>query len=140
MSEQIIDEATAGLEGLTVLGRTVQAPLDHLESFPAPDGCTQVTFETSELASICPVTAQPDLSTLTIDYGPNQRCIESKSLKLHLWSYRDRPIFAEALAVAIADEVARAVDPHWLHVTVRQQARGGIVTTTQASRGTPPAR
>lgn len=133
------NEDISAIEGLTVLGRTVREPLDHLESFPAPEGCTQVTFETHELASICPVTAQPDLSTLTIDYGPDQRCIESKSLKLHLWSYRDRAVFAEALAVAIADEVVRAVDPHWVRVVVRQQARGGIVTTTRADRGTPPA-
>ncbi len=91
---------------LTVLGSTVRGPIDRLETFPAPATCTRVRFTTDEVTSMCPVTGQPDFSSVEIDYEPAARCIESKSLKLYLWSFRDRPIFAEGLAAAIAAEVS----------------------------------
>ena len=68
---------------------------------------TRVRFTTDEVTSMCPVTGQPDFSTVEIDYEPATRCIESKSLKLYLWGFRDQPIFAEGLAAAIAAEVQR---------------------------------
>ena len=111
---------------LTVLGREAREPLDHVECFPAPPGVSTVTFRTEELASMCPVTRQPDLSELTIEYDPDDWCIESKSLKLYLWSFRDRAVFAEALAVEIAREVQRAAQPHRVKVTLEQRPRGGI--------------
>ena len=116
-------------ETLTVLGREAREPLDHVECFPAPNGISAVTFHTEELASMCPVTRQPDLSDLTIEYTPNQWCIESKSLKLYLWSFRNREVFAEALAVEIAEEVRRATQPKTVKVTLRQKPRGGITVT-----------
>ncbi|MTA93972.1 MAG: 7-cyano-7-deazaguanine reductase, partial [Actinobacteria bacterium] len=79
---------------LTVLGATVREPIQHVEVFPAPAHVTSVTFTTDELSSMCPVTQQPDLSTLVIEYVPNAHCIESKSLKLYLWGFRDRAVFA----------------------------------------------
>jgi 7-cyano-7-deazaguanine reductase len=117
---------------LTVLGAPVRGPIDHLESFPAPPSCTRVRFTTHEVTSVCPVTGQPDFSTVVIDYVPDQRCVESKSLKLYLWSFRDRPVFAEALAAEIAAEVRRAVQPHLVTVVVTQHVRGGIVTEATA--------
>ncbi|NBU16336.1 MAG: 7-cyano-7-deazaguanine reductase, partial [Actinobacteria bacterium] len=90
--------------GLTVLGKTVQHPIDHVEVFPAPANVTEVAFETDELMSMCPVTNQPDISSLTIEYAPDAHCVESKSLKLYLWGFRDRSVFAEALAAEIAGE------------------------------------
>ena len=87
-------------DDLTLLGRSTTGPVDHVETFPAPDGCTRVVFTTDEVASLCPVTGQPDISSVRIDYVPGARCIESKSLKLFLWGFRDRSVFAEALAVA----------------------------------------
>ena len=89
-------------------------------------------FQTDELTSVCPVTGQPDFSTLTIEYQPGPRCVESKSLKLYLWSFRDRAVFAEALAVEIATEVQRAVEPQWVKVVVAQHVRGGITTEATA--------
>ena len=121
---------------LSVLGRTVRHPIDHVECFPAPAGCSRVRFSTDELSSVCPVTAQPDLSSLVIEYVPGRYCIESKSLKLFLWSFRDRPIFAEALAAAIATEVMTTVEPQWVQVTVTQRPRGGIATTAVSEMGT----
>lgn len=119
-------------DGLTILGATVRHPVEHLETFPAPAGCTKVRFTCEEVTSMCPVTEQPDLSTVEITYEPGARCIESKSLKLYLWSFRDAAVFAEQLAVDIATEVQRTAAPTWVEVRVTQRARGGIVTETYA--------
>ena len=119
-------------DALTILGREVRQPVEHLESFPAPTGCTRVRFTSDELTSVCPITGQPDFSSVEIDYMPNLRCVESKSLKLFLWSFRDKAAFAEQLAVDIATEVRHAVEPHHVRVTVRQHVRGGIVTEATA--------
>lgn len=83
---------------------------------------------------MCPVTSQPDFSSLEIEYEPDGHCIESKSLKLYLWSFRERAVFAEQLAVEIADEVHRATNPKWTRVVVTQHVRGGIVTQATAER------
>lgn len=117
---------------LSVLGSTVRHPVQHLESFPTPDSCTRVRFTTDEVTSLCPVTGQPDFSSVEIDYDPGQLCIESKSLKLYLWSFRERPVFAEALAAEIAAEVHRAATPRRVRVVVTQHARGGITTEATA--------
>jgi len=116
--------------GLTILGATVRHPVEHLETFPAPAGCRRVRFTCEEVTSMCPVTEQPDLSTVVIEYEPAARCVESKSLKLYLWSFREAAVFAEQLAVDIAAEVRSAADPAWVEVTVTQRARGGIVIET----------
>jgi 7-cyano-7-deazaguanine reductase len=119
-------------DDLSILGQPVRAPVEHLETFPAPAGCTRVQFTTDEVTSLCPITGQPDFSTVVIDYEPNQRCVESKSLKLYLWGFRDKAAFCEQLAVDIAAEVQRAADPVHVTVTVTQHVRGGIVTTATA--------
>ena len=124
-------------DDLTLLGREHRGPVDHVETFPAPEGCTQVVFRTDEVASLCPVTAQPDISSVQIAYVPDQRCIESKSLKLYLWGFRDRHVFAEALAVEIADEVWETARPKSVDVVVTQHVRGGIVTETHSSHPRP---
>jgi 7-cyano-7-deazaguanine reductase len=117
---------------VSVLGADVRGPMDHLEWFPAPAHCTLVRFSSEELSSVCPITGQPDLSSVLIEYQPNERCIESKSLKLYLWSFRDRPAFAEALAAEIAAEVKRAAEPRSVKVVLTQHVRGGIVTEATA--------
>jgi 7-cyano-7-deazaguanine reductase len=117
---------------VSVLGADVRGPMDHLEWFPAPAHCTRVRFSSEELSSVCPITGQPDLSSVMIEYEPNERCIESKSLKLYLWSFRDRPAFAEALAAEIAAEVQRAAEPRSVKVVLTQHVRGGIVTEATA--------
>jgi 7-cyano-7-deazaguanine reductase len=111
---------------LTVLGHTVRHAIDHVEAFPAPANVVTVRFTTEEVASMCPVTEQPDLSTLVIEYSPDQWCVESKSLKLYLWSFRDRSVFAEAMAAEIAGEVMTTARPKWVSVTLTQRPRGGI--------------
>ncbi len=125
-------DATAETSGLSILGSTVRGPIDHVECFPAPLHCRIVRFSTDELTSVCPVTEQPDLSTLLIEFEPDALCIESKSLKLYLWSFRDRAVFAEALAAEIATEVMHSAKPKRVTVTLTQRPRGGISVETVA--------
>ena len=115
-----------------MLGRDVRGPVRRLETFEAPQGVTWVTLESGELTSMCPVTGQPDFGTVTIGYRPNGRCLESKSLKLYLWSFRDEPLFCEGLASRIAADVAQATASEEVTVTLRQNIRGGIVVTARA--------
>lgn len=117
---------------LTILRSSVREPVEHVECFPAPQHCTRVRFVSDEVTSMCPITGQPDFSTVEIDYQPHRLCIESKSLKLYLWSFRDQGIFAEGLAGAIAEEVNRAATPKHVRVVVTQKVRGGIVTEATA--------
>lgn len=124
-------------DDLTVLGRDIRGPIDHVETFPKPASCTRVRFLTDEVTSVCPVTGQPDITSVTIDYVPRDRCVESKSLKHYLWSFRDRAVFAEALAAEIAGEIMRATDAIGVRVIATQHVRGGIVTECTAELGTP---
>ena len=111
---------------LTVLGGTVRHAIDHVEVFPAPAHVTSVRFTSDEVSSMCPVTEQPDLSNVVIEYRPDAHCIESKSLKLYLWGFRERAVFAEAMAAEIAGEVMASARPHQVTVTLTQRPRGGI--------------
>lgn len=113
-------------ERLTVLGSTVRHAIDHVEVFPAPAHVKSVRFTSDEVSSMCPVTEQPDLSNVVIEYRPDAHCIESKSLKLYLWGFRDRAVFAEAMAAEIAGEVMASAKPHHVIVTLTQRPRGGI--------------
>lgn len=107
------------------LGKPTTGPIDELDTFPAP-GVNRVVMTSDEVTSLCPVTGQPDYYTITIDYTPNKLCIESKSLKLYLWHFRERHIFAETLAVEIKDKVVETIAPQTCTVTALQKSRGGI--------------
>jgi len=113
---------------LTVLGSTVRGPIEHVEVFPAPADVTEVRLSSSEVTSICPVTSQPDLSTVEITYVPDEWCVETKSLKLYLWGFRQRPVFAEAMAA----EIMAAARPHRIRVDLTQRPRGGVVVSATA--------
>jgi 7-cyano-7-deazaguanine reductase len=121
---------------LTILGSTVREPVDHVEVFPAPANVTEVRLSSDEVTSICPVTSQPDLSSIEITYVPDQWCVETKSLKLYLWRFRQLPVFAEALAAEIAGEIMATAQPHRVRVDLTQRPRGGIVVsaTSELSR------
>ena len=135
MSSEPASEATSDAStGLTVLGATVRHAIEHVEVFPAPANVTQVTFTNDELASMCPVTEQPDLSTVVIEYEPDEWCVESKSLKLYLWGFRDRAVFAEALSAEIAGEIMTTARPRWVKVTLTQRPRGGIEVEAVSER------
>jgi 7-cyano-7-deazaguanine reductase len=101
-----------------------------LESFPNP-GVSRVELTSDELVAVCPITGQPDLYVAAIEYTPRDLCLESKSLKLYLSSYRNEGVFCEALAVKIRDDVADALglDADGVRVRLTQKARGGITIT-----------
>jgi 7-cyano-7-deazaguanine reductase len=124
----------AGDSELTVLGGTVRHPIEHVEVFDAPPHLATVTMASDEVTSMCPVTGQPDLASVVIEYLPDERCVESKSLKLYLWGLRDRAIFVEALATEIAGEIMETARPRRVTVTVTQRPRGGIEVRAVAER------
>lgn len=106
-----------------------------LEVFPAPAGVTRVQMTTDEVTAVCPITAQPDWYTVDIDYAPGAFCIESKSLKLYLQSFRNEGAFCEELAATILGEVCRVARPRDCTVTLIQKPRGGITIRAVATMG-----
>jgi 7-cyano-7-deazaguanine reductase len=130
------------LEGLTILGKQAK-PGKQLEAFPnrSPDRYYRVTLETDEFTCLCPMTGQPDFATLKIEYVPDQKVVESKSLKLYLWSFRDEGAFHEHVINQICDDLIKILDPHWIKVTGVFNIRGGIGITVEAEHTkTPDAR
>lgn len=103
------------------------------ESFPAPN-VQMVCMTATEFTSVCPRTGQPDFGSVEIRYAPASRCIESKSLKYYLWSFREQGVFCEDLAARIADDLVYAIEPRSVTVEVRQNARGGIAIVAAATR------
>lgn len=101
-------------------------------AFACPDNITTVTFTCHEFTSLCPKTGQPDFGTVEISYRPYTKCIESRSLKFYLWSYREEGAFCESLASKIVRDVCRAIEPNYVRVTVLQNSRGGIQLTSVA--------
>ncbi len=116
-----------------ILGHSVRQPQRKLETFPTPNHVTRVALKSAELTSLCPITGQPDFSTVDITYAPDLLCLESKSLKLYLWSYRNEGAFCEALAAQIAQDVFDALQPHWCTVNINQAVRGGIAIEAEAT-------
>jgi 7-cyano-7-deazaguanine reductase len=118
--------------GFVALGNAGSDHYAGLETFPNP-GVAAVGMTSDELTAVCPITAQPDLYRLTIDYEPEALCLESKSLKLYLNAFRDEGAFCEALAVRIRDDIASALelDAGRVRVALEQKARGGITITAR---------
>jgi len=106
----------------------------RLEAFPNrnPGRPYTVTLVCPEFTCVCPLTGQPDFGTITIRYVPDQRILESKSLKLYLWSYRNEGTFHEHVTNRILDDVVKALDPLSCRVTGAFNARGGITITVEA--------
>ena len=129
------------MQRLSLLGRKASVPanpsLARLETFPNPKPGRpyEITFSTSEFTSLCPVTGQPDFATITIRYIPKKKCVESKSLKLYLHSFRNAGSFAEAVTNRILDDLVRAISPAHAVVTGEFAARGGVALKVSASFG-----
>jgi 7-cyano-7-deazaguanine reductase len=124
---------------LTLLGRSeVKLPASpaeaRLETFqnPAPNRNYRIHFETDDFTSVCPVTGQPDFARIDIDYVPDRLCIESKSLKFYLASYRNERSFNEAVTNRILDDFVNACAPRETIITAQFSARGGIALTVRA--------
>ena len=109
-------------------------PSRHLEVFPNPnpDRDYEIQFECPEFTCLCPRTGQPDFATIRIRYVPDKLCIELKSLKLYLWSYRDVGAFHEKVTNQILDDLVKATRPRFIRVEGDFFVRGGIHTTVTA--------
>ena len=117
------------------LGRPMNEPSKELETFPTPPHVKVVTFTTDELTSFCPVTEQPDFNTVVIEFHPDKLCVESKTLKLYLWTFREERIFGEGLASQIAHDIYEKLQPHFVKITLIQNIRGGLQMTAVAELG-----
>lgn len=109
-------------------------PQQNIELFPnpKPDRDYQIDFTCPEFTCLCPKTGQPDFATIKISYIPDQMCIELKSLKLYLWSYRNQGAFHEAVINHILDDLVSAVQPRSMEVIGDFYIRGGIHTVVTA--------
>lgn len=130
------------LDGLTLLGGKKTRPLRKLETFPNhhPNRDFTVTLQTDEFTCLCPATGQPDFAHVTIQYIPEKRIVESKSLKLYLWSFRNEGTFHEHVANVILDDLVTALAPRWCRVSADFAVRGGIGITVDAEYRKPGRR
>lgn len=123
-------------EALTLLGRKRKTGefIRKLETFPNwhPERNYVVTLETDEFTCVCPITGQPDFAKMKIHYIPDQRIVESKSLKLYLWSYRNEGAFHEHVANRILDDLVIALKPRWCKIAAEFAVRGGIAIKVEA--------
>jgi 7-cyano-7-deazaguanine reductase len=111
-------------------------PSTELETFPnpAPERDYTIRMQIPEFTCLCPKTGQPDFATLELEYVADRLCVELKSLKLYIWSFRDRGTFHEAVTNEIADHIAGATQPRFLRLTAKFNVRGGIYTTVVVER------
>lgn len=110
------------------------APSGDIETFenPQPGRDYTIRMRLPEFTCLCPRTGQPDFATLDLEYVPDARCVELKSLKLYIWSFRDRGAFHEAVTNEIADRLVATLHPRFLRLTAQFNVRGGIYTTIVA--------
>jgi 7-cyano-7-deazaguanine reductase len=122
------------LKDLTLLGKEKVTPGRILEAFPNhhPERDYTVTLRTEEFTCVCPLTGQPDFATLKIQYVPDTRILESKSLKLYLHSFRTEGTFHEHVINVILDDVVSALAPRWCKITADFAVRGGISISVDA--------
>ena len=104
---------------------------------PHPARDYRIHMEIPEFTCLCPRTGQPDFATLALDYVPAARCVELKSLKLYVWSYRNRGAFHEDVTNRILGDLVRATRPRFMRLTARFNVRGGIYTTVVAEHREP---
>ena len=129
--------------GVSQLGTKVDTPESPekavLEKVPNGNAGTDyvVRFTAPEFTSLCPMTGQPDFATLTLDYIPEARCVELKSLKLYIWSFRNEGCYHEAVTNRILDDLVQALEPRFMRLTAKFFVRGGIFTNVVAEHRQP---
>jgi 7-cyano-7-deazaguanine reductase len=109
-------------------------PSKSLETFdnPQPERDYSIRMEIPEFTCLCPKTGQPDFATLRLEYVPDRLCLELKSLKLYIWSFRDRGAFHEAVTNEILNDLVAACQPRFMRIAAEFNVRGGIYTTVVA--------
>ena len=115
------------------------APSRELETFPnpAPERDYTIRIRVPEFTCLCPKTGQPDFAELTLEYVPDRLCVELKSLKLYVWSYRDQGAFHEAVTNLMLADLVGATLPRFMRLTAEFNVRGGIFTTVVAEHRAP---
>ncbi len=115
---------------------TAAASLELFDN-PSPDRDYTIRVRIPEFTCLCPKTGQPDFATLYLDYVPDRRCIELKSLKIYIWSYRDQGAFHEAVTNKILDDLAAACAPRYMRISAEFNVRGGLYTKVVAEHRAP---
>ena len=110
------------------------APQTQVETFPnpAPERDYTIRIRIPEFTCLCPKTGQPDFAELSLEYVPDRRCVELKSLKLYIWSFRDRGAFHEAVTNEIMETLSSALEPRFLRLSAAFNVRGGLYTSVVA--------
>ena len=105
-------------------------PTKDLETFDNPNQARDfhIHMQIPEFTCLCPKTGQPDFATLYLDYIPDKRCVELKSLKLYIWSFRNEGCFHEAVTNSILDDLVEATQPRYMKLTAKFFVRGGVFT------------
>jgi 7-cyano-7-deazaguanine reductase len=118
----------------TLGAKPTAQPSKNLETFanPSPNRDFHIHMEIPEFTCLCPKTGQPDFATIYLDYIPDQHCVELKSLKLYIWSFRDEGCFHEAVTNQFLDDLVAATQPKFMRVTAKFFVRGGIFTNVVA--------
>ncbi len=114
-------------------------PGKELEIFdnPNPGRDYTIHIDVPEFTCLCPKTGQPDFATIQIEYVPDQQCVELKSLKLYMWSFRDEGAFHEAVTNEILDDLVNAIHPNFMRIRAEFNVRGGIYTTVVVEHRNP---
>jgi len=105
-------------------------PSKELETFPNPNPERDYTIriDTPEFTCLCPMTGQPDFATMTLEYVPDEKCVELKAFKMYIWSYRDEGAFHEAVTNQILNDLVAACNPRFMRLTAEFNVRGGVYT------------
>jgi len=114
-------------------------PSKELETFdnPNPERDYTIRIRLPEFTCLCPKTGQPDFATLHLEYVPEESCIELKSLKMYIWSFRDEGAFHEAITNQILNELVKACEPRFMRLSAEFNVRGGVYTTVVAEHKKP---
>jgi len=106
-------------------------PSKRLQTFvnPSPRRDYRICMEIPEFTCLCPLTGQPDFAVLSLEYVPDRRCVELKSLKLYMWSFRDQGAFHEAVTNRMLEDLVKATQPRFMRLTAKFNVRGGIYTS-----------
>ncbi|MEE9339902.1 MAG: preQ(1) synthase [Methylococcaceae bacterium] len=109
-------------------------PSKTLDTFdnPRPGRDFTIRIDIPEFTCLCPMTGQPDFATITIEYVPNKLCVELKSLKLYMWSFREQGAFHEAVTNEMLDDIVKVISPNFIRIRAEFNVRGGIYTTVIA--------
>lgn len=125
-------------DNITKLGEHKTSPSKELEVFdnPNPGRDYTIKIDMPEFTCLCPKTGQPDFATLELEYIPSELCIELKSLKMYIWSFRNEGAFHEAITNSMLDDFVATINPKYMKLTAIFNVRGGIYTTVVAQHGT----